>query len=71
MGLLSNRVDKGSLKPGDHIYSWRTAYIYAHHVYGKDGNFKLHERLESIAPTMFPSSPSPSDLIAMHLYLRL
>ncbi|VVA15390.1 PREDICTED: NC domain-containing [Prunus dulcis] len=31
MGLLSNRVDKGCLKPGDHIYSWRTAYIYAHH----------------------------------------
>ncbi|XVF76100.1 hypothetical protein PTKIN_Ptkin13bG0238800 [Pterospermum kingtungense] len=31
MGLLSNRVDKESLKPGDHIYSWRTAYIYAHH----------------------------------------
>ncbi|KAK0584228.1 hypothetical protein LWI29_009578 [Acer saccharum] len=31
MGLLSNRIDKGSLKPGDHIYSWRTAYIYAHH----------------------------------------
>ncbi|XP_052198885.1 protein LEAD-SENSITIVE 1-like isoform X1 [Diospyros lotus] len=31
MGLISNRVDKKSLKPGDHIYSWRTAYIYAHH----------------------------------------
>lgn len=31
MGLLSNRVDRDSLKPGDHIYSWRTAYIYAHH----------------------------------------
>ncbi|GAV57311.1 LRAT domain-containing protein [Cephalotus follicularis] len=31
MGLLSNRVVKESLKPGDHIYSWRTAYIYAHH----------------------------------------
>ncbi|KAI4369124.1 hypothetical protein MLD38_017609 [Melastoma candidum] len=31
MGLLSNRVDKERLKPGDHIYSWRTAYIYAHH----------------------------------------
>ncbi|XP_059646584.1 protein LEAD-SENSITIVE 1-like [Cornus florida] len=31
MGLLSNRVDRASLKPGDHIYSWRTAYIYAHH----------------------------------------
>ncbi|XP_071707316.1 protein LEAD-SENSITIVE 1 [Rutidosis leptorrhynchoides] len=31
MGLLSNRIDRGSLKPGDHIYSWRAAYIYAHH----------------------------------------
>ncbi|XP_047318883.1 protein LEAD-SENSITIVE 1 [Impatiens glandulifera] len=31
MGLLSNRVDRNALKPGDHIYSWRTAYIYAHH----------------------------------------
>ncbi|KAG8376814.1 hypothetical protein BUALT_Bualt09G0103000 [Buddleja alternifolia] len=31
MGLLSNRVDRSSLKPGDHIYSWRTAYVYAHH----------------------------------------
>ncbi|KAF6158998.1 hypothetical protein GIB67_042079 [Kingdonia uniflora] len=31
MGLLSNRVNRGILKPGDHIYSWRTAYVYAHH----------------------------------------
>ncbi|KAJ8899988.1 hypothetical protein K2173_024099 [Erythroxylum novogranatense] len=31
MGLLSNKIDRGSLKPGDHIYSWRTAYVYAHH----------------------------------------
>jgi hypothetical protein len=31
MGLLSNRVERVSLKPGDHIYSWRAAYIYAHH----------------------------------------
>ncbi|CAK7342027.1 unnamed protein product [Dovyalis caffra] len=31
MGLLSNRISKDSLKPGDHIYSWRNAYIYAHH----------------------------------------
>ncbi|KEH41927.1 putative endopeptidase, NLPC/P60 domain, LRAT-like domain-containing protein [Medicago truncatula] len=31
MGLLSNRVTRESLKAGDHIYSWRTAYIYAHH----------------------------------------
>eukprot|EP00262_Sarcandra_glabra_P020613 TRINITY_DN82_c0_g1_i3.p1 TRINITY_DN82_c0_g1~~TRINITY_DN82_c0_g1_i3.p1 ORF type:complete len:259 (-),score=25.14 TRINITY_DN82_c0_g1_i3:286-1062(-) len=31
MGLLSNRINRGSLKAGDHIYSWRTAYVYAHH----------------------------------------
>nr|ACU23792.1 unknown [Glycine max] len=37
MGLLSNRVTRESLKPGDHIYSWRTAYIYAHHgIYVSD-----------------------------------
>ncbi|EPS62196.1 hypothetical protein M569_12596, partial [Genlisea aurea] len=26
-----SRIDRKSLKPGDHIYSWRSAYIYAHH----------------------------------------
>ncbi|XP_050229989.1 protein LEAD-SENSITIVE 1 [Mercurialis annua] len=31
MGLFSNRIKRESLKPGDHIYSWRAAYVYAHH----------------------------------------
>ncbi|KAL0919807.1 hypothetical protein M5K25_011927 [Dendrobium thyrsiflorum] len=31
MGLLSNMISREELKPGDHIYSWRIAYIYAHH----------------------------------------
>ncbi|KAL6841479.1 hypothetical protein ACP4OV_028622 [Aristida adscensionis] len=31
MGLLSNRIGKESLKAGDHIYSWRSAWVYAHH----------------------------------------
>lgn len=31
MGVLSNKIDRDQLKPGDHIYSWRHAYIYAHH----------------------------------------
>ncbi|TXG69829.1 hypothetical protein EZV62_004764 [Acer yangbiense] len=31
MGVLSNKIDKEQLKPGDHIYSWRQAYVYAHH----------------------------------------
>ncbi|KAK4799566.1 hypothetical protein SAY86_024931 [Trapa natans] len=29
--LDDRRIDRESLKPGDHIYSWRTAYIYSHH----------------------------------------
>ncbi|KAL5229538.1 hypothetical protein ABZP36_028314 [Zizania latifolia] len=31
MGLLSNRIGKEGLKAGDHIYSWRAAWVYAHH----------------------------------------
>lgn len=38
MGVLSNMIERDDLKPGDHIYSWRTAYIYAHHgIYVGDG----------------------------------
>jgi hypothetical protein len=31
MGVLSNRIARSEIKPGDHIYSWRSAYTYAHH----------------------------------------
>ncbi|KAG4935089.1 hypothetical protein AAZX31_18G047200 [Glycine max] len=38
MGVLSNKIDREQLKPGDHIYSWRQAYIYAHHgIYVGEG----------------------------------
>ncbi|KAL2333154.1 hypothetical protein Fmac_014367 [Flemingia macrophylla] len=38
MGVFSNRIDRKQLKPGDHIYSWRQAYIIAHHgIYVGDG----------------------------------
>jgi hypothetical protein len=37
MGLLSNRISKEDLHPGDHIYSWRRAYTYDHHdIYVED-----------------------------------
>ncbi|KAL7611613.1 protein LEAD-SENSITIVE 1 [Lactuca sativa] len=29
--ILSNKVHKSQIKPGDHIYTWRTAWLYAHH----------------------------------------
>eukprot|EP01018_Ginkgo_biloba_P008599 Gb_40395 [translate_table: standard] len=31
MGLFSNRISREELKAGDHIYSWRAVYTYAHH----------------------------------------
>lgn len=38
MGVFSNKIDKEELKPGDHIYSWRNVYIYAHHgIYAGEG----------------------------------
>ncbi|KAL7192770.1 hypothetical protein ACSBR2_024565 [Camellia fascicularis] len=38
MGILSNKVSKETLNPGDHIYSWRNAYLYSHHgIYSGDG----------------------------------
>ncbi|XP_015879608.3 protein LEAD-SENSITIVE 1-like [Ziziphus jujuba] len=38
MAMLSKKIQREQLKPGDHIYSWRQAYIYAHHgIYVCDG----------------------------------
>ncbi|KAH7430456.1 hypothetical protein KP509_09G100100 [Ceratopteris richardii] len=31
MGLFSNKISKEELHVGDHIYSWKPWYIYAHH----------------------------------------
>ena len=31
MGLLSNRVERSDIRPGDHIYTWRAVYAYSHH----------------------------------------
>lgn len=69
MGLLSNRVARDELQPGDHVYSWRFAYSYAHHgIYVGDGKVIHFTRgqgqelgtgtfLDSIL-TSFGSSPS-------------
>ncbi|XP_022759413.1 uncharacterized protein LOC111305829 [Durio zibethinus] len=38
MRVFSNRISREELKPGDHIYAWRHAYIYAHHgIYVGEG----------------------------------
>ncbi|XP_074307392.1 protein LEAD-SENSITIVE 1-like [Silene latifolia] len=38
MGVFSNKISRDELKPADHIYSWRNAYLYSHHgIYAGDG----------------------------------
>lgn len=31
MGLISNRVERSEIKPGDHIYTYRAVFTYSHH----------------------------------------
>ena len=31
MGLLTNRVERSEISPGDHIYTWRAVFTYSHH----------------------------------------
>ncbi|XP_009593066.1 protein LEAD-SENSITIVE 1-like [Nicotiana tomentosiformis] len=36
--IFSNKIKKEELKAGDHIYTWRLGYLYAHHgIYVDDG----------------------------------
>ncbi|XP_076936802.1 protein LEAD-SENSITIVE 1-like [Bidens hawaiensis] len=42
MGYVSHRVDPNEIKPGDHIYTWRTAFTYAHHGIYVGGNKVIH-----------------------------
>ncbi|KAG5539438.1 hypothetical protein RHGRI_019843 [Rhododendron griersonianum] len=39
MSSLSNRVKNENLEAGDHIYSWRNFFAYAHHVQLRGKNF--------------------------------
>ncbi|XP_074270539.1 protein LEAD-SENSITIVE 1-like [Silene latifolia] len=42
MGLVSDRVRKEDIKPGDHIYTWRACYTYSHHGIYVGGNKVVH-----------------------------
>ncbi|XP_058077448.1 protein LEAD-SENSITIVE 1 [Magnolia sinica] len=70
MGLLSNKIPREELEPGDHIYSWRNAYVYAHHgIYMGDGKVIHFTRGAGqevgtgtiLDRVLFSSSHSPSD----------
>ncbi|KAL3621702.1 hypothetical protein CASFOL_034362 [Castilleja foliolosa] len=71
VAVLSNKIGKDELKPGDHIYSWRHSYLYAHHgIYVGNGNVIHFTRGAGqeigtgmvLDQFLFSSSPSnPSD----------
>ncbi|KAB2611962.1 hypothetical protein D8674_019994 [Pyrus ussuriensis x Pyrus communis] len=76
MGVLSNKIQRDLLKPGDHIYSWRHAYLYAHHgIYVGEGKVihftrgagqeigtgtVLDRFLISSSPSHSPDNPCPN-----------
>ncbi|GAB2291122.1 hypothetical protein Dimus_025380 [Dionaea muscipula] len=42
MGLLSQRVGRNEIKPGDHIYTWRAIFTYSHHGIYVGGSKVVH-----------------------------
>lgn len=44
MGLLSNKVERDEIKPGDHIYTYRAIFTYSHHGIYVGGSKVVHFR---------------------------
>ncbi|XP_073062302.1 protein LEAD-SENSITIVE 1-like [Primulina eburnea] len=42
MGLLTNRVGRSEIKPGDHIYTYRAVFAYSHHGIYVGGGKVVH-----------------------------
>ncbi|KAL6322157.1 hypothetical protein AAG906_005098 [Vitis piasezkii] len=42
MGLLTNRVERSEIRPGDHIYTWRAVFTYSHHGIFVGGSKVVH-----------------------------
>ncbi|CAH9110695.1 unnamed protein product [Cuscuta epithymum] len=42
MGFLSQRVERSELAAGDHIYTWRAGFVYAHHGIYVGGKKVVH-----------------------------
>ncbi|OMO64255.1 hypothetical protein CCACVL1_21926 [Corchorus capsularis] len=59
MGLLTNRVERNEIKPGDHIYTYRAVFTYSHHGIFVGGSKVVHFRPER---NLNSSSETSSDL---------
>ncbi|XP_010522903.1 PREDICTED: uncharacterized protein LOC104801360 [Tarenaya hassleriana] len=64
MGLLTNKVEREKLKPGDHIYTYRAVFAYSHHGIFLGGCKVIHFRPEqdlNPPPESSSSSSGPYD----------
>ncbi|XP_010474713.1 PREDICTED: uncharacterized protein LOC104754268 [Camelina sativa] len=46
MGLLTNKMEREEIKPGDHIYTYRAVFAYSHHGIFVGGSKVVHFRPE-------------------------
>ncbi|KAF3433980.1 hypothetical protein FNV43_RR25083 [Rhamnella rubrinervis] len=68
MGLLSKKIQREQLNPGDHIYTWRLGYSYCHHgIYMGDGKVVHLTRAPGLiifsSSESSPSRPSGEDRV--------
>ncbi|XP_048327536.1 protein LEAD-SENSITIVE 1 isoform X3 [Ziziphus jujuba] len=57
--VLSNKIQREELKPGDHVYTWRHSYSYAHHgIHIGEGKVIHFTRGGGKDRIIFSSSPS-------------
>ncbi|KAL3536681.1 hypothetical protein ACH5RR_000047 [Cinchona calisaya] len=50
MGLLTNRVERSEIRPGDHIYTYRAVFAYSHHGIFVGGSKVVHFTRVETAP---------------------
>uniref|UniRef100_A0A1J3K147 LRAT domain-containing protein n=1 Tax=Noccaea caerulescens TaxID=107243 RepID=A0A1J3K147_NOCCA len=61
MGLLTNKMEREELKPGDHIYTYRAVFAYSHHGIFVGGSKVVHFRPEhNLLPESLSSASSSS-----------
>ncbi|KAE8693654.1 putative Aluminum activated malate transporter family protein [Hibiscus syriacus] len=64
MGLLSNKVERNEIKPGDHIYTYRAVFTYSHHGVFVGGSKVVHFRPERNLDSSIESSSELYDPIS-------
>ncbi|KAF3434453.1 hypothetical protein FNV43_RR25556 [Rhamnella rubrinervis] len=62
MGLMSSKIGREEVKPGDHIYTWRSGYTYSHHgIYVGDGRVIHLTRGPGFIVSSYSRSQSSND----------